>query len=98
MHEDKVIYGLITKAKENPIILVIGTNESEVRKKVDENVGALFKCNFSCCLISFTGLHPDFEPSKKHYEQVRNYVSLMMKSENNLPVCEVNLGNARVVC
>ncbi|MEK6935907.1 MAG: hypothetical protein AABW67_03900 [Nanoarchaeota archaeon] len=96
---EQIIYGLITK--ENPIILVIGTNESEVMKRVDESAGALFKCNFDfdfdCCAVTFTGLQLDFEPSKEHYEQVKNYVLLMMKI-GNLPVCEMNLGCARIVC
>jgi len=101
---EQIIYGLITKEKEKPIILVVGANESEVKKKVDESAGALFKCNcnfdfdFDCCAVTFTRLQFDFEPSEKHYEQVRNYVSLMIKNGNNLPICEMNVGNARVVC
>ena len=90
-----LLFGLITW--EDPEILVIGTDREKVlshtnQREIDGKKVALFSHNVNSEMTSFTS----FEPPPEHFRQVKDYIKIMLHA-GNIPVCERNVGHAKIV-
>jgi len=89
--KETMLFGLITQ--KDPLILVIGTDQKKIMSYSRKETVLFFKYAINSGMISLTG----FEPIPEHFNQVRIYIQLMLQTMNPLPVCQENVGGAKII-